>query len=369
MEHYNGNLPEAVFLQTLDSMDASEAPAALAIVYVISLVGVVSLVTGVFFNRGFVVIFRILAYLLSLATITIAVKNLYVAHDFNYPKFVTCAHFMCCGLLCFGIMAYKRIMEGTPIVIPSMHQQIYMILPISVSFAVSVAANNLALVHVNAAFAEMVAAASPLCTVLIIILMGKHFDMPLIWPTLVVIAGVCVCAAGELKFTWVGLGFLFLSTFLRGVKTTLQYDIMTEGNRVGPIELLAWMSPPCFITIAIWGVLTEGMEPFERLTGENWMPLLGALLLTCVNAMILNVANNYVIKDIGAVGALITAQLKGILIILGACVMLNETITLQQIVGYAGIAGGVYWYNDLSTKIKAKKAETEESTPLQAASK
>merc|ERR1719265_2243780 len=94
------------------------SPSALSFVYVGSLVGIVSLVIGVYFNRGFLVISRVLAYLLSLSTMTIAVKSVYVNQHFNYPKFVTCTHFFSCGVLCFGIMLYKLVTEGKPIVVP-----------------------------------------------------------------------------------------------------------------------------------------------------------------------------------------------------------------------------------------------------------
>lgn len=342
------------------------APSTLMFVYAGSMVGIVSLVIGVYFNRGFLVISRVLAYLLSLSTMTIAVKSVYVNQHFNYPKFVTCTHFLSCGILCFGIMLYKLISEGKPIVVPTLKQQTHVILPIAVAFAVSVGANNIALLHSNAAFAEMIGAAAPLCVIAISLAMGKGFDLRLIVPVLVVMAGVAVCASGELKFTWFGFALIFLATFLRGLKTTLQHSIMEEaadGQRLDPIELLAWMSPPCLMVVAVWSLMTEGMEPFHALIGGNWVDISLAIGLTCVNACILNVANNFVIKDLGAVGCLLASQLKGILLLLGAAVMLGEVIQGVQIAGYVFIAGGVYWYNSKEKEYKAaKKAEVDEES-------
>ena len=95
--------------------------------------------------------------------------------------------------------------------------------------------------------------------------------------------------------------------------------------------------------------------------------LLLAIGLTCVNACILNVANLFVIRDLGAVATTLAAQLKGILIILGGVAMLGEVVQAQQIGGFGIILGGVYWYNRTQDMVKAEAAkikEPKESTPL-----
>merc|ERR1719172_210819 len=101
------------------------------------------------------------------------------------------------------------------------------------------------------------------------------------------------------------------------------------------------MSPACVVLMAVWGYFTEGVEPFTKLSLETSM----AIGVTCVNACILNVANNMVIRDLGAVGAMLAGQLKGILLLMGAVVLLGESVQVQQIAGFALIAGGVYFYN------------------------
>jgi hypothetical protein len=234
MAVYQSNSLELSFLQTMEETDYTSK--ALAGIYGCSLLGVVSLVCVVYSNRSYMVIGRVLAYLLSLSTMTLAVKSVYVSHGFNFPKFVTCTHFMSCGIFCFSNMAYYRYTEQKPIKVPSLKQMTHVILPIAVAFALSIAANNIALLHSNAAFAEMVGASAPLCVIAIALAMGKGFDGRLIWPVLTVVVGVAVCASGELKFTWTGFALIFVATFLRGLKQTLQHAVMEEGSdRLGPI--------------------------------------------------------------------------------------------------------------------------------------
>jgi len=359
MDHFNANIGTASFLQTLDTTDAGDFDAG-QFVYAGSFVLVVALTIGVFFNRGPMVIGGILAYLISLSTMTLTVKSVFVNQQFNHPKFVTSMHFLTCGFLCFGIMLCRQIMGQKRMPVPAMKQLSHIILPIAIAFAASVGANNIALVYCNAAFSEMIGGAAPLCVICINLCEGKGFDMRLLWPVLAVIAGVTLCAVGELKFTWAGLLLVFLACFLRAFKSNLQHKILDNqiaDEKLEPVELLAWMSPPCLVVMVIWGGVTEGLGPIMQLAGGKGLEISMAIAVTCVNACVLNVANNFVIRDLGAVGCLLAGQLKGILLLMGAFVMLGEVIQMQQIAGYVSIAGGIYFYNKIEKDIKDTMTE------------
>jgi len=117
-EAVTGDVVAMSYLQTADisNMDNMDL---MKIAYAGALVGVVALVIGIFINRGPMVVTGILAYLLSLSTMTLTVKSVFKQHQFNYPKFVTSTHFLSCGILCFGIMAYRQIKGEKKIPIPS----------------------------------------------------------------------------------------------------------------------------------------------------------------------------------------------------------------------------------------------------------
>lgn len=327
----------------------------ISLIYSGCLLTVCSLVILIFFNRGFWVTTGVLSYILALSTMTISVKSVFVHQHFHFPMFVTSTHFLFSGILCFGIMKFKQKREGTPMAVPTRRQIGTVILPIAISFAASVGANNLALVHSNAAFAEMIGGAAPLCVMWINVMEGKGFHWHLLSPVLAVIAGVCFCVHGELKFTRLGFGLISTATFLRAYKSSLQHRIMEQNTDIGtlePVELLAWMSIPCFSMMSVLGLLTEGLDPFRKLHSSEGLRIGMAIGVTVVNACVLNVANNFVIRDLGAVGCLLAGQLKGILLLMGAAVLLGEVIQRQQIIGYLFIAGGVYFYNKMEKNIK-----------------
>merc|ERR1719238_2129567 len=101
-----------------------------------------------------------------------------------------------------------------------------------------------------------------------------------------------------------------------------------------------------------WSLVTEGIEPFALLAGKDSLALILAIGVTCVNACILNVANLFVIKDLGAVATQLAGNLKGILIVLGGVAMLGEQVQLIQIGGYGFVVAGVAWYNKVDKQIK-----------------
>merc|ERR1719235_1279572 len=108
-----------------------------------------------------------------------------------------------------------------------------------------------------------------------------------------------------------------------------------------------------------WSLLTEGTEPWVLLAGENRLTLSLAIGVTCVNACILNVANLFVIKDLGPVATQLAGQLKGILVVLGGVAMLNEVVQPQQIAGYTFIIIGVFVYNKIDQKLREEMRKAE----------
>merc|ERR1719161_2892759 len=135
---------------------------------------------------------------------TLSVKWVFVHEKFNYPLFLTSTHFLFCGIFCFVILPFGHKTGLKPLQVATRKQIIWVILPIAVCFTASVACSNLALVHCNAAFAEMMSGATPLCLVWINVVEGKGFNLQLLWPVMMVISGVCMCVSGEVHFTRVG---------------------------------------------------------------------------------------------------------------------------------------------------------------------
>merc|ERR1719321_2244026 len=106
----------------------------------------------------------------------------------------------------------------------------------------------------------------------------------------------------------------------------------------------------------LWSIFTEGVEPYEQLSGQKGLHVICGILITCFNACILNVSNLFVIKDLGAVATQLCATLKGILIVLGGIAVFGEQVAPMQFVGFLMELGGVFWYNKVDEAMKKQKA-------------
>jgi drug/metabolite transporter (DMT)-like permease len=221
--------------------------------------------------------------------------------------------------------------------------------------------NNMALVHSTTAFVEIVGASTPLVTVVMILVMRQPFDMKLLGPCFLVVIGCALTTNGEPHFSLLGLVLATGSNVPRSLKSVLQQVLMQGDSSAlayNPLDVLAWTCLPSSVVMLIWSIVQEGIAPYQQWYAQGVLSQLTAfVLVSCVNACILNLAILFVIKDLGAVGTQIVAQTKSILVILGGATFLKEEVTRLEVVGFILVMVGVYTYNDLESRVKAKAKE------------
>mmetsp|Transcript_38137 Transcript_38137/g.118988 ORF Transcript_38137/g.118988 Transcript_38137/m.118988 type:complete len:422 (+) Transcript_38137:107-1372(+) len=362
--------PHSAFMWDLD----------MKLAYGLALLGTFSAVVAIYISRGFVVVIRIAAYLFSLATVSISLKVLFVKHAFNFPKCVSVVHFVSTLLVGVAVLGYRRIAEKKEIRVPPLQQFVSIIIPISVTFALSVGLHNEALLYASAGFAEMIGCCTPICVVLVSTAIGQRFDTRLLVPILVVCVGIVLCAKGQVQYSSsgqqsaqrvsaLGFAFAFAACVFRAVKSVLQGMLLDTPDLVrhrdlvmlDPLELLLWMSLPSIAIMLVWSVLAEGKAPYLAATRSDPLPLAAALGLTCVLASGVNVLGLYMLKDIGVLGSQIGGQLKSILTVMGGVTLLGESVSSVQVAGFTCILAGVFWYNRLDSSRRAKEAVKQAS--------
>merc|ERR1719263_1822264 len=106
----------------------------------------------------------------------------------------------------------------------------------------------------------------------------------------------------------------------------------------------------------IWSLIQEGTSPYRQWYDKGFLSSLTlAVLASCVNAGILNLAVLFVVKDLGAAGQQIVAQSKSVLVVLGGVVFFKEQVSMFEVIGFVLVLAGVYLYNDIEARIKAKQ--------------
>merc|ERR1719161_3532851 len=79
-----------------------------------------------------------------------------------------------------------------------------------------------------------------------------------------------------------------------------------------------------------------------------------AVMATCSAACILNFCSLFVMKEVGPVAQQLIGQMKGVLACVGGWAAFGEIITIQQMIGYSVVIGGIVWYNHVDLQIKAE---------------
>lgn len=326
-------------------------------------VGVLMAASGVlgvmYWGRGVMTAFAIIAYTLALSTMSIAIKNVFVNHSFGYPQFVTAAHGLATALVAFFILGHRQITTERKIAVPTAPTLLQGILPVALAFALSLGTGNLSLLYSNAHFYEMLSAMSVIATAACGVLMGRELDSQFLPPLMVCTLAIMIVAFGEVQFTFVGVIFCIASVVFRAVKAQLQSLLMAPGamsQTFDPLELTLWTACLTFAVMITWSAVTEGLAPWKEFLN---MGTVIAVLITCVNAVVLNVSGLFVMKELGPVAQQIIGNMKGVVACLGAVAAFGETITFQQISGYGICIIGAYWYNrvDVQLKAEAKLAE------------
>lgn len=322
----------------------------------LTVVLVTSFIMFIYGPRGPRVVASVIVYLLSLASMKLSVKWVFATHAYPFAKFVSALHFIAGGLVTFTILQRR----GVPIPRPTFQEFSLMICPIAMAVVLSIGANNMALVFSTAAFTEIIGATNCLITIALVMMMGMPIDKWLILPACVVAFGCALGTVGELNFSLLGMLLCLMSNVFRSLKVTLQQKLMTGASqdKFDPTALLFWISLPSSFVMLVGSLSTEGLSPYAALGGRGPSELHGllfAIIVSCVNATILNLAQLYVTKDLGAVGGQLVAQAKMVLTVLGGIVLFGESFSQLEVIGFALALVGVFAFTRMDQAFKEKQ--------------
>jgi len=331
--------------------------------YSACILGTVAVVVLLYWTRSAAEICSIVVYLLALSSVRLAVKAVFVGCRFNFPLAVSSVHFMASAVAAFGVLIYRSLAKGQAVPVPTRSEFLFTILPIALCFATCIGVGNKVLELCSVALSEILMATQPIMSVPFVMMLGMPFDLWLLLPTCLVVAGCVLCSLGDVHFSVLGLALAVLSNVLRAAKASLQQKMLTGEKRetLDPCALLAWMSVPSAALMLAWSAVAEGRAPVQQLLaggGRGWTTA-GAVVLSSAPAAVLNLSQLLVVAGLGAVGSQIVAQLKIVLTIMGGVVLLSEKVVPMQAAGFLGVLVGAFFYSrwDQASKPAAPKQQ------------
>eukprot|EP00929_Paragymnodinium_shiwhaense_P086149 TRINITY_DN46674_c0_g1_i1.p1 TRINITY_DN46674_c0_g1~~TRINITY_DN46674_c0_g1_i1.p1 ORF type:complete len:550 (-),score=88.70 TRINITY_DN46674_c0_g1_i1:60-1646(-) len=338
-------------------------------VYPMTLFVEILLIAAMYYQQGGVIVAKVVGYLIALSSMKLTVKYLYVEYDFSYPKFVTCAHllFSCVAGFLVTIQQTKGA-KRLALELPSRHL-LEGIVPCAIAFSLTLALNNIALMLCSTSFTEIIGATNPIVTVVFVIGMGMPFSLSLLGPVILVAFGSMLSAYGELKFSMVGTILCFAANAARALRTAMAQKLLTVGEEtLEPCALMAWTCAVSCVIMFLWSLATEGSAPWTRMVSQvavhHHVGLWVSLLVSCLNACALNLAQLTVTRDLGAVGSTVVAQLKTIATVIGGMTFFGDTFTLAEYIGFACVLLGAAVFSRMQQQEKAHAREQQRPPPI-----
>jgi len=331
---------------------------ALLVCYGVFALGVLTL----FREQGITMVASIMIYVISMSTMTLTVKFVFKEYHFYFPELLTALHLLASACAGFAVLLCWRLWFDIPLTTPTPVEFLFRVLPISLCFGASIAANNNALVRMSAGMVEIMGSTTPIFSIPVTMLFGLHFNMWLLIPTCVVVLGAIVAVEPwGLSVSAPGVVFCLVAVVCRSFKAVLQQVSMTgeQKHKFDPCTLLAWVSACSSVEMLIWSFAASGTKPFREFRSRASWGLVLAILISTANAVVLNMSMLFVTRELGAVATQIIGQTKAVLIVLGSMAVFHEELSPWEIVGFVLIMGGTFWFSrkQLQSKQAAGKAK------------
>lgn len=214
------------------------------------------------------------------------------------------------------------------------------VLLFSVLYAVNIAISNASLNMVTVPVHQIVRSSTPVMIALLSILfMRKHYKYETYFVLLVVSGGIGLATFGEYKYTAYGLFLTLFGAFLSAVKTLVTSSMLKTSTKLGPLDLIFYMSPLAVIYMTAAAIATDELA----ITTLEYTKLTNLALNGSI-AFALNVVSFNANKSTGALAISVAANIKQVMTIVLAIVLFSLKITSLNTIGIIITLAGGIWY-------------------------
>jgi len=211
--------------------------------------------------------------------------------------------------------------------------------PIGACFAVMLYGSNQAYIYCSVAMLQFMKEANVMIVFLISCAAGLQIMNRLRFALIVwVIVGATISVSGDLQFSLVGIAFQAISQLAECARIVLG-EFMLSGRKLDPMTYTAFMAPTCFAVLAVANAVAWNPAVVPAFM-THWR----LLAANAGVAFLLNVLVATVIKELSAVGFVLTGLTKDIFIVVLSCVIFGEQVTHAQSLAFCmTLAGAGMW--------------------------
>jgi len=282
---------------------------------------------------------------LALCTVYIAVstalirfnKHLMQENYFPFSLALSAIHMIFATILCSFLYTIR------PSMFPAMDyvrddktNMVKWFTPIGVFFAIMLYGSNQAYLYCSVALLQFMKEANVMIVFLISCAVGlqvlNRVRMALImW----VIVAATISVSGDMRFSLVGIAFQAMSQLAECARVVLG-EFLLSDRKLDPLTYTAFMAPVCLVFLLIGNVVAWNPAVISAAL-SHWRLLIANASL----AFLLNVLVATVIKEVSAVGFVLTGLTKDIAIVVLSCALFGDSITRTQALAFFMTLAGV----------------------------
>lgn len=275
--------------------------------------------------------------------------------NFPYPVALTLLHMLFSSVLCFLVIRVFKIIKLQP----GMTYELYLqsVVPISVTFAMTLWLGNTAYMYISVAFAQMLKAIMPVAVFILGAAVGlEPLSIRMFGIMSLISGGVVVASYGEVEFHWIGVIYQLGGVIGEAARLILTEILLKRrGLKLDPLTMMYYVSPCSAVCLFIPWLLLEQPQM------SNGLPLEFDFVIMTLNALCtfaLNVSVFLVIIYSSALTARVAGVVKDwLVVLLSAAIFADTKLTSINLVGYAVAITGVVMYNRLKLQSPARLAE------------
>eukprot|EP00418_Pyrodinium_bahamense_P025696 CAMPEP_0179133638 /NCGR_PEP_ID=MMETSP0796-20121207/63557_1 /TAXON_ID=73915 /ORGANISM="Pyrodinium bahamense, Strain pbaha01" /LENGTH=483 /DNA_ID=CAMNT_0020832603 /DNA_START=15 /DNA_END=1467 /DNA_ORIENTATION=- len=272
---------------------------------------------------------KFLLCLLYIAVSTLLIRfNSWMMHADHFPfaMALSTIHMLVCSTLC--IILYSL----APSMYPAMESTVgrrwdlmRWFLPIGACFAIMLYGSNKAYAYCSVALLQFMKEANVMVVFLISCAVGlqpinRLRVLLIVW--VLISAGISV--TGDLTFSLVGIAFQVASQLAECLRTVLG-EFVLSGQKLDPLTYTTFVAPVCLLVL-----LVANLFHWDPRVWPAFVQLWPIILCNAGVAFILNVLVAAVIKEVSAVGFVLTGLTKDVVIVMLSWLFFGDPITATQ---------------------------------------
>lgn len=216
-------------------------------------------------------------------------------------------------------------------------------IPIGAAFAISMVCGNAAYQHLSVPFLQIIKECNIVIVYIFSVLVGLEvFRRCSVSILAITLFGAILSVLGEIHFSAFGFALQVASSLSEASKVIIQGVLMSGSAKLDPLTMVLFMAPACLLVMTVPTMMVDGHRFHEiHHQAEIYWPVIA--INACL-AFMLNVVVAQCIKHLSPIGYLLSGIVKDATIVGTSAVLLGESLTSQQVVGFCISLTGVGMY-------------------------